>query len=178
MHHMASPCRWKASVLRCGAQSSWLAAGSGLTLIGERTEDIPKLVRHFTELYARRMNKRIDEIPSDTMDALVRYRWPGNIRELQNFIERAVILSPFRIARPHLRVGNVPRTRRHHVSMTGLAEVERDHIIRTLEANNWVVGGRNGAGGAIGNEEDIASLPNAKAAHQPSSALPTKWRRA
>jgi formate hydrogenlyase transcriptional activator len=58
-----------------------------------RTEDIPTLVRHFTELYAQRMNKRIDEIPSETMDRLVRYSWPGNVRELQNFIERAVILS-------------------------------------------------------------------------------------
>ena len=60
----------------------------------QRTEDIPRLVRHFTALYAQRMNKRIDVIPPDTMDALVRYPWPGNIRELQNFIERAVILSP------------------------------------------------------------------------------------
>ena len=67
----------------------------------QRTEDIPKLVRHFTALYAQRMNKRIDEIPTETMDALVRYRWPGNVRELQNFIERAVILSPHSvIARP------------------------------------------------------------------------------
>ena len=65
----------------------------------QRTEDIPKLVRHFTELYARRMNKRIDEIPSETMDRLVRYPWPGNVRELQNFIERAVILSPHSVLR-------------------------------------------------------------------------------
>src|SRR5579863_4595205 len=60
----------------------------------QRTEDVPKLVRNFTELYSRRMNKRIDEILSETMDRLVRYPWPGNVRELQNFIERAVILSP------------------------------------------------------------------------------------
>jgi len=65
----------------------------------QRTEDIPKLVWHFTALHARRMNKRIDEVPSDTMDALVRYRWPGNVRELQNFIERAVILSPHSVLR-------------------------------------------------------------------------------
>src|SRR5277367_6548116 len=62
----------------------------------QRTGDVPKLVRHFAELYARRMNKRIEEIPTEMMDALVRYRWPGNIRELQNFVERAVILSPGR----------------------------------------------------------------------------------
>ena len=66
----------------------------------QRTEDIPKLVWHFTELYARRMNKRIEEVPSETMDALVQYRWPGNVRELQNFIERAVILSPHTVCVP------------------------------------------------------------------------------
>jgi formate hydrogenlyase transcriptional activator len=62
----------------------------------QRMEDIPRLVRHFTALYAQRMNKRIDVIPPQTMDALVRYQWPGNVRELQNFMERAVILSPSR----------------------------------------------------------------------------------
>ena len=61
----------------------------------QRREDIPRLVRHFLQLYARRMNKEISEIPSATLDALVRYRWPGNVRELQNFIERAVILFRF-----------------------------------------------------------------------------------
>jgi formate hydrogenlyase transcriptional activator len=94
------------------------------------------------------MNKRIDEIPSDTMDALVRYRWPGNIRELQNFIERAVILSlsPHSVLRaPTSELETFPARAATNVSMTGLAEVERDHIIRALEANNWVVGGRNGA---------------------------------
>src|SRR5262249_2988964 len=65
----------------------------------ERTEDIPKLVRHFTEFYARRMGKQIDEIPQETMEALMRYPWPGNVRELQNFIERAVILSPQSVLR-------------------------------------------------------------------------------
>jgi formate hydrogenlyase transcriptional activator len=65
----------------------------------QRADDIP--VRHFTELYARRMNKRIDEIPPETMDALVRYPWPGNIRELQNFIDRAVILSQRSVLRAH-----------------------------------------------------------------------------
>src|SRR5262250_148356 len=65
----------------------------------QRTEDIPRLARYFTELYTQRMNKRIDEIPSETMDALVRYEWPGNVRELQNFIERAVILSPSKVLR-------------------------------------------------------------------------------
>ena len=117
----------------------------------QRTDDIPRLVRHFTALYAQRMNKRIDAIPADTMDALARYPWPGNIRELQNFIERAVILSPQSTLRaptseleplqPH-KVSNVP--------INGLAEVERDHILRALEATNWVIGGQSGAAARLG----------------------------
>ena len=60
----------------------------------ERRDDIPLLVRYFVQQYARRMNKRITTIPTESMQALTRYHWPGNIRELQNFIERAVIISP------------------------------------------------------------------------------------
>jgi formate hydrogenlyase transcriptional activator len=117
----------------------------------QRTEDIPKLVRHFTELYARRMNKRIDTIPSETMDALVRYRWPGNVRELQNFIERAVILSPHTVLRaPTSELEPFSAQKSPNMIMTGLEEVERDHILRALEASNWVVGGRNGAAERLG----------------------------
>ena len=117
----------------------------------QRTEDIPKLVSHFTALYARRMNKRVDEIPSETMDALVRYRWPGNVRELQNFIERAVILSPHTVLRaPISELEPFSAHKRTNVPMTGLEEVERDHILRALEASNWVVGGRNGAAARLG----------------------------
>ncbi len=117
----------------------------------QRTEDIPKLVSHFTALYARRMNKRVDEIPSETMDALVRYRWPGNVRELQNFIERAVILSPHTLLRaPISELEPFSAHKRTNVPMTGLEEVERDHILRALEASNWVVGGRNGAAARLG----------------------------
>ena len=117
----------------------------------QRTEDIPKLVRHFTELYARRMNKRIDEIPSETMDALVRYPWPGNVRELQNFIERAVILSPHSVLRaPTSELEPFHAHGEANIPMTGLEEVERDHIVRALEASNWVVGGRNGAAERLG----------------------------
>jgi formate hydrogenlyase transcriptional activator len=119
----------------------------------QRTEDIPKLVRHFTALYARRMNKRIDEIPTGTIDALVRYRWPGNVRELQNFIERAVILSPHTVLRAPISELEPSRTHTRSnitMSMTGLEEVERDHILRALEASNWTVGGRNGAAARLG----------------------------
>jgi formate hydrogenlyase transcriptional activator len=117
----------------------------------QRTEDIPKLAWHFTELYARRMNKRIDDIPSETMDALVRYRWPGNVRELQNFIERAVILSPHTVLRaPTSELEPFGFHKSPSMSMTGLEEVERDHIVRALEASDWIVGGRNGAAERLG----------------------------
>ncbi|HEX4030717.1 MAG TPA: sigma 54-interacting transcriptional regulator [Terracidiphilus sp.] len=117
----------------------------------QRTEDIPKLVWHFTELYTRRMNRKIDAIPSETMDALVRYRWPGNVRELQNFIERAVILSPHTVLRaPISELEPFSPSKKSTLPMTGLEEVERDHIVRALEASSWVVGGRNGAAERLG----------------------------
>jgi formate hydrogenlyase transcriptional activator len=108
----------------------------------QRTEDIPRLVRHFTILYAQRLNKRIDVIPADTVDALMRYPWPGNIRELQNFIERAVILSAQSILRaPTSELEPFQLHKGTNVPMNGLAEVERDHILRALEASNWVISG-------------------------------------
>ena len=117
----------------------------------QRAEDIPKLVWHFTEQYARRMNKRIDTISAETMDALVRYCWPGNVRELQNFIERAVILSPHTVLRaPTSELEPFTAARLSNTPMTGLEEVERDHIFRALEASNWVVGGPNGAAARLG----------------------------
>jgi formate hydrogenlyase transcriptional activator len=117
----------------------------------QRTEDIPKLVWHFIELYARRMNKSIDTVPPEIMDALVQYRWPGNVRELQNFIERAVILSPHTVLRaPISELESFSPLRKLNLPMTGLEEVERDHIVRALEASNWVVGGRNGAAERLG----------------------------
>jgi formate hydrogenlyase transcriptional activator len=117
----------------------------------QRTEDIPMLVRHFTEICARRMNKRIDEIPSETMDRLARYPWPGNVRELQNFIERAVILSPHSVLRAPISELEASHARTDvNIPMTGLQEVERDHIVRALEASNWAVGGRSGAAERLG----------------------------
>jgi formate hydrogenlyase transcriptional activator len=97
------------------------------------------------------MNKSIDAIPAETMDALVRYSWPGNIRELQNFIERAVILSPYTVLRaPTSELEPFTVARQSNMSMTGLEEVERDHILSALEASDWVVGGRNGAAERLG----------------------------
>ncbi len=117
----------------------------------QRADDIRRLVRHFTALYAQRMNKRIGVISPETMDALVRYQWPGNVRELQNFIERAVILSPQSILRAP--VSELEPFQAHEgskVPINGLAEVERDHILRALEASNWVIGGQSGAAERLG----------------------------
>jgi formate hydrogenlyase transcriptional activator len=110
----------------------------------ERPEDIPVLVRHFAEQFARRSNKVIKSIPSEIMNSLTRYHWPGNVRELQNVIERAVILS----AGPVLKVP-LADLRNHAAAAVGkqdsLQEAERKHIINALQATNWVVGGTNGA---------------------------------
>jgi formate hydrogenlyase transcriptional activator len=117
----------------------------------QRMDDIPELVWHFTKLFALRMNKRIDEIPSETMDALIRYRWPGNIRELQNFIERAAILSPHRVLRaPISELEPFSTSKACNMPLTPLKEAQRDHIVCALEASDWVVGGRNGAAQRLG----------------------------
>jgi formate hydrogenlyase transcriptional activator len=117
----------------------------------ERPEDIPFLVRHFAQHYAFNMSKQIDTISSETMNALVRYPWPGNIRELQNVIERAVILSKgpqLAVALSDLK----PRggdTKAADGAIT-LEEMERRHILSVLEQTNWVFGGPNGAAARLG----------------------------
>jgi formate hydrogenlyase transcriptional activator len=117
----------------------------------ERTEDIPLLVQHFVQEAARRMNKTIDTIPSEGMEALIQYRWPGNIRELENVIERAVILSPgpvlhvaLRDLRSRIQPGN-DRPRPQTV-----ADVEREHIRATLKDTRWVLSGPRGAATRLG----------------------------
>jgi formate hydrogenlyase transcriptional activator len=117
----------------------------------KRTEDIPKLVWHFTARYAQRLNRKIDAIPPETMDALVRYPWPGNVRELQNFIERAVILSPHSVLRaPISELEPFNSNAEVNMPISGLAQIERDHILHALEVSDWVVGGRNGAAERLG----------------------------
>jgi formate hydrogenlyase transcriptional activator len=117
----------------------------------QRSEDIPMLAGHFVNVYAQRMNKKIDQIPAATMDALARYSWPGNVRELQNFIERAVILSPHSVLRAPIGELEPFQSRQgRDAAVSGLAEVEREHIVRALEASNWVVSGPNGAAERLG----------------------------
>jgi formate hydrogenlyase transcriptional activator len=130
----------------------------------ERSEDIPLLVRHFAQEFSRRMNKGIDTIPSETLKALVRYQWPGNIRELQNVIERAVILS----TGPVLKV---PLSELKQLAVNGnggsgrqdtLEEAERKHILRALEDSNWVLAGPHGAAARLGMKRSTLQYRMAK----------------
>lgn len=128
----------------------------------QREGDIPHLVRHFAQQFARRMNKVIETIPSPTMDALCRYHWPGNVRELQNVIERAVIIStgtlldldvadlqfPKAIG-PEERPAT-PKSRTNGALHEVLQETERQQILEALKECNWVVAGPHGAAARLG----------------------------
>jgi formate hydrogenlyase transcriptional activator len=114
-----------------------------------RPEDIPALVEHFVEIYARRMDKQIDPIPSETMSALTSYQWPGNIRELQNFIERSVILSSGNVLSPPLASLRAAAETESLEAVT-LEDAEREHIRKTLEQTRWVVAGPKGAAARLG----------------------------
>src|SRR2546426_1233793 len=114
-----------------------------------RQEDIPQLVRYFAQKFARRMNKHIETIPTDTMTALSRYHWPGNVRELENLIERAVILSQgteLHVPLPELKAAATEGTS----FVTTLEAAEREHIVRALQAAKWIIGGPSGAAVKLG----------------------------
>jgi formate hydrogenlyase transcriptional activator len=117
----------------------------------ERQDDIPLLVRHFVQQFSRRMGKAVDTIPSETMNVLVRYHWPGNIRELQNLVERAVILSTgpvLRVPLADLRLHESPAAVPQKAGT--LEEAERRHILSALDAADWVISGPKGAATALG----------------------------
>ncbi len=136
----------------------------------ERTDDIPRLVRHFTQRFARRMGRRIETIPSTVLESLARYPWPGNVRELQNVIERAVILSAGSVLHVPLSdlqlpaaisQGSEARKTEAGASPTepspptpgkavSLADAEREHILGALRDTGWVVGGPKGAAARLG----------------------------
>jgi formate hydrogenlyase transcriptional activator len=114
-----------------------------------RREDIPALVEHFVEIYARRMGKQIEQISPETMSALISCQWPGNIRELENFIERSVILTSGDVLRPPLASLKSAADLESLGAIT-LEDAERDHIRKTLEQTRWVVAGPNGAATRLG----------------------------
>jgi len=117
-----------------------------LPSLRERREDIPTLVAHFVEIFSCRMGKPINQIPVATMSALNAYDWPGNIRELQNLIERAVILSNDGVLPNPLRTSGRPAVS----PPATLKECERDLILRTLQDADWIIGGINGAAAKLG----------------------------
>ena len=127
----------------------------------ERQEDIPLLVRHFVQQFARRMGRAVDTIPTEAMNVLVHYHWPGNIRELQNVIERAVIVSTGPVLKvplddlrsrvPSAQISNGRSTSEDAGKMRGvLEEAERGQILSALKQTNWIVAGPRGAASLLG----------------------------
>ncbi len=114
----------------------------------ERQDDLPLLIEHFVQRFAKQQGKAINRIPDEVVDLLRRHDWPGNIRELQNVIERAVIMTTgpvLDLKMPGVRtqsIGSVP--------VQTLADAQRAHIMATLLESNWVVGGRRGAAARLG----------------------------
>ncbi|HRI39820.1 MAG TPA: sigma 54-interacting transcriptional regulator, partial [Nitrospira sp.] len=115
----------------------------------DRREDIPTLVRYFTQHYAQRMKKNIQTVPAKTLEILSLYAWPGNVRELENLVERSVIVTQGTDLQ--VPISELQTTSDSTVpSMTVLEEAERDHILRALQETKWVVGGAAGAAARLG----------------------------
>jgi formate hydrogenlyase transcriptional activator len=114
----------------------------------ERGDDIPLLIEHFVEMFARRQGKSIERIPHEVMEALTRYSWPGNIRELQNFIERSVILTSGSELRAP--IADLAKSESQLDDVRTLEDANRAHIKATLCETKWVVGGPNGAAARLG----------------------------
>jgi transcriptional regulator with GAF, ATPase, and Fis domain len=126
-----------------------------LPALRERREDIPVLVTHFVEVFSRRMGKQVDTIPPETMAAFQSYSWPGNIRELQNLVERAVILSrdsvlqnPLHKKQTELMIPSL--LSRTYYTSKAFEDSHRALIVETLEQVGWIVGGPRGAAGKLG----------------------------
>src|SRR6476660_979709 len=114
----------------------------------ERIEDVPLLVRYFAQKLSRRMNKRIETVPEETMKSMMQYRWPGNIRELENFVERAVILTKgTSLNAPVWELElqtNTSEETQNHSQPTTMEAAEREHILATLRATKWIISGPKG----------------------------------
>jgi formate hydrogenlyase transcriptional activator len=115
----------------------------------ERVQDIPALTEFFVAKFAACLNKRIDLIPDEVMEVLKTRDWPGNIRELQNLIERAVLFSPGSVLRLPLDFKQTVKQSTESVSRT-LADADREHILETLEQTGWMIGGQDGAAHRLG----------------------------
>lgn len=122
-----------------------------LPALRERPDDIPVLVHFFASRFARQMGKMIERIPAETMSILVAYSWPGNIRELENLMERAVILSRGSVLEiPLGELKQLQRSSTDHPDDSRLENIERTHILRILNETGWVIGGSSGAAARLG----------------------------
>ena len=118
----------------------------GLPPLRQRLDDIPAFVAHFVQEFGERMAKQISKVSQHDLDTLMHYPWTGNIRELRNFIERAVILTKGDV----LQIPPLPSARLIRTEPVTLEEAESDHILKALEESNWVVGGASGAAARLG----------------------------
>src|SRR2546429_3841729 len=130
----------------------------------ERAEDLPLLVRYVVQRFSRQLNKSVEYIPAEVMDALAHYSWPGNVRELENLIERTVLLSPgkeLRVPLSELKSATLPASGENSLpssspltastsSIFTLQEAERQHILRALKQTQWRIGGPRGAAVLLG----------------------------
>jgi DNA-binding NtrC family response regulator len=115
----------------------------------ERVQDIPLLTEFFVARFAARLNKTIDSIPDEVMAVLQARDWPGNIRELQNFIERAMLYSPGSVLRLPLDLKPTVKQNSESTSRT-LADADREHILETLQQADWMIGGQDGGANRLG----------------------------
>jgi formate hydrogenlyase transcriptional activator len=117
----------------------------------KRVQDIPLLVEYFVKKFSARLNKPIDLIPDGVMEVLAAHDWPGNIRELQNIIERAIVLSPDSVLRPALtELKQMSKQQPSPAASQTLADAERDYILDVLKQTDWLIGGLRGAAARLG----------------------------
>jgi formate hydrogenlyase transcriptional activator len=121
-----------------------------LPALRERKDDIPSLVWHFVQRYSRQMGRPINEVPDQVMQILRSYHWPGNIRELQNFIERSVIMTQGNVLSPRINELKLLMQETASAPAQTLSNAERTHILGILKETNWVVGGQDGAAARLG----------------------------
>jgi transcriptional regulator with GAF, ATPase, and Fis domain len=141
----------------------------------ERKDDIPSLVEYFVQRFSRQMGKSIDQVPDGVMEIIRSHHWPGNIRELQNFIERSVIMTSGRVLSPRVTELKLLMQATVSAPTQTLSDAERAHIIGILREANWVVGGRDGAAARLGLPRTtlISRMRKLGISRKPSSLLVT-----